>query len=388
MGMSNRLIMWVVMLCLAIIAVASGRVLADVPVIYGDVSSFQPNSGCCSTVVTIQGENFGDTHEEYLGRDVLAKSPIQTWADAEVLAIAEWNDGRIEAEIPCDTWDPALGPIELSVRVFNEDGHSNRRIFILLDCTSPSSIQIVDPDRGICKATIKLQNPNGQFGAQRTQVLDTETRISVTRVVEFVSSAGTYTALDYPAWSNTEAQVKFKDFYEDDQPRDNVQVDEPTIEMCDGMSLGPYNVYLRYIFFYDTNSNVQLDEGEDIEQIENSGPKVFELTNAPIVYSLYPTQILSGELLRIFGTNFGVVQGDGEVRVGGTTVASDPDLGLGYDLQTVGGGFREVNWEATRIRLFMPTNTIYYDNKIVCIWVEKDGAKSNFKKIRLAAPSP
>jgi hypothetical protein len=321
-----------------IMAANSNHVFADVPYINDNAESYQPRSGCCSSKVTILGGNFGFEHDD-LGFPlrqvrIVARVDVINWfafhpggtvqdmlygpeASQQVYnaPIFLWSDDHIEFEVECGKWNPdspyySDWPMTLYFLVTTENGISAARVFSLFDCSDPHSMVHINPDYGPCKSVLLLQNPNGDFGNAQTETIEPDLPTAVTRIVDFVASAGRYTALNYGsditsgtyAWTNTEIPVEFKDFYQDSWERNYVQDgDEPSKSLCEGMAWGKYNVYIQHIFFRDENRNVALDLGEQIFQVVHSRPKVFELTkgSADCECSLdpYATEIHRGETL-------------------------------------------------------------------------------------------
>jgi hypothetical protein len=115
-----------------------------------------------------------------------------------------------------------------------------------------------------------------------------------------------------------------------------------------------------------------LDAADTITQVTFSDPVYFELTADPVIYRLNPDSIDSGNRLKVLGLNFGPYQTTGEVRVGKKAQALSA-------LPAQGKLLTVTAWSNTQLKVKFksPAGTTRY------VWVEKDGVKSNFKKIHV-----
>jgi hypothetical protein len=158
-------------------------------------------------------------------------------------------------------------------------------------------------------------------------------------------------------------------------------VNESVISLCSGMGLEAYSVYVRSVFYEDTDSSGNFTAGDSIIQTEVTSPLSFQLTNQPGITALKPNQRAKGSRLRILGVNFGDNQATSEIRIGTR---------------------KQYNTGPFTKGLVMNTVRLWSDNKIVVrlkakdawqgttkyIWVVKDGMVSNFKKVEILAPLP
>ena len=177
-------------------------------------------------------------------------------------------------------------------------------------------------------------------------------------------------------------KFNFKDFYEDLQPRNFIQdAGEPVISACSGMNIGTYNLYVRSVFYEDTDSSGSFTGGDSIIQTEVTSPWHFELTDDAFITRLNPKKIAKGKAsrLRIIGVNFGPTQEAGdEVRLGrNSQYLSDP-FNSGKVFQTI------KKWSNTKIvvKFFKGVpNAWKGTNKYV--WVVKDGVASNKRRVEI-----
>jgi hypothetical protein len=188
--------------------------------------------------------------------------------------------------------------------------------------------------------------------------------------------------LNIKKWSPTQVKFNFKDFYEDLEPRNFIQdAGEPVISACSGMNMRTYNLYVRSVFYEDTDSSGSFTGGDSIIQTEVTSPWVFELTDGPGITALKPKQQAKGSRLRVLGVNFGDIQGTSEIRIGKR---------------------KQYNADPFTKGLVMNRVRLWSDNKVVVrlrakdawqgtskfVWVVKDGKASNFKKVEILAPAP
>ena len=116
-------------------------------------------------------------------------------------------------------------------------------------------------------------------------------------------------------------------------------------------------------------------------QSDVSTPFFFELTDEPFISKVQPKQCSNRSRLRLKGINFGDSQTDGEVRIGKRAEAQDPALGKGKLLDRV------KHWSDTRVVTKLNVKG-EWEGKNRLVWIEKDGMKSNYKRIEILTPSP
>ncbi|MEW6379243.1 MAG: hypothetical protein AB1611_06515 [bacterium] len=349
------------------------------PIIDDSAAGIQPSHGCCGAIVTLRGAYFGEEREE--GYKVQLNTGTE-WIDMPVHA---WTDTLIEFEVPCWT---VIAPGNYDVKVVTPSGASNIRVFTIEnDCDASSHLDI-DPEEGPCGTwiTISLQDPDvGSFGNSRSEMFDDDYH-GVCRLVDFASSQGSYTALDYRNWSEDSFEVRFYDFFkdrlDDEGQRDFIQGgSEPTLAKGTGMALGKWAVYVKFIYFGDEDASGTLSAGDTIFQVISSDPLYFELTRSPVIYRVTPTRIAHNNLLSIYGLNFGYPQGSGRVRIGSLSEAEHPDLGGG----TVLGDIKSWSNTIIKVRVASPPE---WAGQYKYVWVEKDRFKSNYQRIKILIPLP
>lgn len=126
--------------------------------------------------------------------------------------------------------------------------------------------------------------------------------------------------------------------------------------------------------------------GDTIYQVEVSDYKIFELTNAPYINKLNPKSIVDDNtpplsLLKVYGGNFGTVKGTGDsVRVGTKRQADSATLGLGTEWANI------KLWSDALIKVRAKPVPDAWRGKTKYVWVEKAGQKSNSKPLKILAP--
>jgi hypothetical protein len=334
------------------------------------ITYMTPTSGACMAIVTLRGQNFGV--EQYEDSFIQMKKSADLWSAAVNVPAYSWTETQIEFEIPC--W--AFTPGNYKVRVKTACEGSNAVTFSLKD---NGTLLNAMPDSGPCSTPIVLGGSG--FGATRFKAPDPVSgEGGIARFVDFVASQGTYTATGYSAWSDTSVTVKFYNFFRDDSEPRNFVADgsDPIISKCDGGDqtwLGSYSVYFVTVYYTDAGApfgNGVLDAADTITQVTFSDPVYFELTADPVIYRLNPDSIDSGNRLKVLGLNFGPYQTTGEVRVGKKAQALSA-------LPAQGKLLTVTAWSNTQLKVKFksPAGTTRY------VWVEKDGVKSNFKKIHV-----
>ena len=354
-------------------------ILPSPPVIDDSSAGIRPSHGCCGVIVTLRGTCFGeDKAKGYKVR--LSKGT--DWLDMPVRA---WADTLIEFEVPCWT---VIEPGNYKVRVVTPAGASNIRVFTLENGCQIFSNITIGPDIGPCGTWIKvsLSDPGvGSFGNARSEMFD-DSHHGVYRVVDFSSSQGTYTALDYRNWSEDSFEVRFYDFFKDSLSpttgqRDFVQeIDsEPTLAKGMGLALGKWVVSVKFIYFGDEDGNGTLSQGDVIFQVGSSDPLEFEISNSLVIYRITPSRIADNNLVSIYGLNFGTQSG-GEVRVGSLEDAEDPALGKG----TLQSNIKSWSNTLIKVKVSSPSS---WAGEYKYLWVEKSKSKSNFVALGIIADS-
>jgi hypothetical protein len=338
------------------------------PAINMNPRGINPGSGTAGALVELTGEGFSDTYWE--GAVQLKRRPEgDTWIDMPVHSLTE---NKIVFDIPCQT----LMPGNYRVRVDN----SNQVVFTFKgdDCGCPG----VSPRSGPCKTVVRLQDSCANFGPSQDTISSPGANDGTYRVLEVVSSQGVYTALNIRQWSQTLVRFNFKDFYEDFQPRNFIQdAGEPVISACSGMDIGMYNVYVRSVFYEDTDSSGSFTGGDSIIQTEATFPWLFQLTDGPGITALKPKQQAKGSRLRILGVNFGGIQAASEIRIGKRKQYNTDPLAKGLVMNRV------KLWSDNKVVVRLRAKDAWQGtNKY--IWVVKDGKASNFKKVEILAPAP
>jgi hypothetical protein len=292
--------------------------------------------------------------------------------------------------------------------VHTTGGNSQKVVFTVKD---HPTLLAASPTTGACTQWITLTGSGG-FGGSKNQTPDANGYGS-THVVVFDASSGEYTATNYQNWTDTSLQVRFQNFFQDQT--DTCSIDpltgqnrmegnfvkdngvsnscsptptclaEPLLGACTNMPLGTYSVYVKAIYYNDTDASGALSCGDTIYQVETSDPVSFELTNEPFIYKLNPKQVVDKNaapysVLKIFGGNYGIVQAAGDVvRMGTKGQANSLTLGLGKVMPKI------KTWSNTLIKVRV-TAPDAWRTKTKYAWVEKDGKKSNAKPLYILAP--
>lgn len=331
------------------------------------IASVAPNHGACYTYVTIVGQYFGE--EQFSDSFVqLRKKPVagNPWIDVPVYS---WTSTQIEFEIPC--WTFAKGTYQ--VRVVTACGHSpnNAQVFALKDW---GTLLSVNPDSGPCSTWMTLTGSG--FGNIRKKAPDTDGD-GIQRFVKVVSSQGSYFLTKYKNWTDSQFESKFQNMERD---TDGDFLSDGTIKQCDGSVgtwLGAWEVYFVTLYYNDADASGDYTPGDPVYQTTVSDPEIFELTADPVIFRLNPATIDNKTRLRIVGQNFGPYQNDGEVHIGKRKLAKDTaTLGLGKVLTKI------KSWSNTQIKVKLKV-PLAWQGKNRYVWIEKEGKKTNFKKIMI-----
>ena len=226
----------------------------------------------------------------------------------------------------------------------------------------PLNIAVYSPDHGPYRTLVYAQG--ARFGDSRTAMIDSENGYS--SFVTFSGPPGTLIALVYPSWSDTLVKVKFKYLFIDSDG-DCLRDVEP-VQPPENLPPGVYTMVINTIYFHDLNSNGTYDQYDELYDLVSGNPKVFTLTDEPVIYSLTPSPVLPGEYLRIMGFNFG----DGQ---GGTSVLRIHP----YTLDPTHPAIKL--WSNTEIRIKLPHLGCGWfkrkDSRTLKMMVTVDGKDSN-----------
>jgi len=352
---------------------------SELPAIDTSAAGIVPNHGSWGSNVTLRGENFGE--EQYSGYMVqFSKDGSGSWISMPIIG---WTDTLIEFFIP------NIDDGNYEVRVLTPAGESNKVNFALIN--DPAEIDI-DPSFGPCGQWIDVDATLGIFGPNQSEMYDSYN--GVHHVVDFVATSGTYTATNYNNWSDGSFRVRFYKFFEDGiDPNTGIRnyvqddgtgscPDEPSILVCDGLSLGVYAMYVKTIYFGDDDGSGGLSCGDTIFQIATTEQNYFNLNDDMMIYGINPKQIERKKILRVIGINFGPTQGGTEVRIGTKNQAKNLDYGKGRLLSTI------KLWSSTKIKVKI-TVPLAWEGSNRFVWVEQPGTfKSNFKKLVILVPLP
>jgi hypothetical protein len=229
---------------------------------------------------------------------------------------------------------------------------------------------------------LTLRSGTGAFGAAQDTISAPGADDGLYRVIDMASDQGTFTALKIKRWESTEVKFKVTDFFVDLSTRNFIQdVGEPTIAACSDLDLGTYTIYIKYIYYSDDDNTGSFTAADTILEVNAGPPFLFELTDEPFISKVQPKQCPNRSRLRLKGVNFGDMQIDGEVRIGKRAEAQDPALGKGKLLDRV------KHWSDTRVVTKLNVKG-KWEGKNRFVWIEKDGIKSNYKKVEILAPLP
>jgi hypothetical protein len=152
------------------------------------------------------------------------------------------------------------------------------------------------------------------------------------------------------------------------------------------MTLGDYAVYVKAIYYEDTDDSGNYSEGDLISEVTSSDPEVFTIQEEPALYLVTPGQSevshycgsdLATEIIDIYGWAFGEQQGNGAVYIGvpGMWVNTKAALDASNPVPAYPVGGVELSrtiWSNLRIRvaLDLPEQVEGYQ---LYMWVVKDG---------------
>jgi hypothetical protein len=354
--------------------------LPDPPVAQPVITDIEPQVVACDGYVTLTGNHFGDTYTQQ--RSVQIKlTTATTWSTVPIMS---WTSTQIEFQVPC--WVYATGSYK--VVVDTETGPPSNQVNMIL--YSGGSVNSISPTSGLCRQTITVNGTD--FGAGQDGV-QSGTNSGVIKVVQFVASSGTYQATVYGSWTNTSFQVRFGDLFEDTDDDFIRDGSEPLLKQCEALALGTYAVYVRSIYYEDTDASTNYTNGDAIRQITISDPEYFTLENGVALYLVLPNQIershycennaaaggnddsicdpgetcyAQNSIAKIYGWGFGPSQGTGKVYIGtGPMYTSNTGLPL-----------NRVAWSNLLIKaaIDVPPGAKGLN---LYIWVEKAGVKTD-----------
>jgi hypothetical protein len=229
---------------------------------------------------------------------------------------------------------------------------------------------------------ITLRNGTGAFGTAQDTISAPGADDGIYRVIDMVSDQGTFTALKIKTWESIEVKFKVTDFFVDLSPRNFIQdVGEPTLAACGDLETGTFSLYVRYVSYRDDDNTGSFTAGDTIHAVDTDRPYYFDLTDDPYISQIKPKQCANRSRLRLLGINLGDGQTDSEVRIGKKSDAVDPALGKGNLLDRV------KDWNNSKVIVKLKVSA-KWEGKNKYVWVEKDGKKSNYKKVEILTPSP
>jgi len=379
------------------------------------IDSISPIAGSCGAIVTIRGEWFGQDHtadRAVVFRAVGDPDPCNYFP----VPIHAWTDTLIEFELPC--WEPGLteGNYQVFVRTEDRNGIVNAcdpggiatydySNIVGFSIREHPTVLSVNPTSGPCGTVVTISGSGGFDNQRNFPPSSMDGYHGITHVVDLVASNGTYTALSLgntpPFWTDTAIQVQLYNFFFDEvddcglpvDKRNFVQDDgtpvpagpcaghvcqpEALIERCDCFALGTFHIYVKAIYYGDDDGSNSLTCGDNIFQVEKSDPVLFELTNEPFINKINPRQIqrsyadgggVHWNILRIYGANFGIAQGNGKIFIGtGAAYLADPfNPGQAVEQTYI------ALWSNTLIRFAVVLPPIA-DGMTLYVWVTKDG---------------
>jgi hypothetical protein len=287
------------------------------------ITDMTPEVSPCDGHVTLAGANFGDQKTQERTVQVKRTSGGSWW----VVPVLSWTSTEIEFQIPC--WIFGLGNFYVTVET--EVGLSNVAV---LTHTSKGSVDAISPASGKCREIITVTGTN--FGSSQDTIIGT---FGIYKAVQFLSPEATYTASAVGAWTGAGFKVRFGDLFEDEDGDLLRDPSEPLLNQCEDMVLGTYPVYVKAVYYEDTDSSGAYSEGDPIHREIYSNLKYFTVDEGPALYLIQPRNVershycpddtLVNGVIRIYGWGFGPDQGDGAVYVGtGPMYATDTGLEL------------------------------------------------------------
>jgi hypothetical protein len=325
--------------------------------------------------VTLRGTNLGE--EQSSNSFVQMRKPDgDPWTDLPANASWSWSENQIVFEIP-DCVFPSTG--NYRVRVRTDCGVSNQVGFAM-----KRSVWLV-PDSGPCGTWIRFTGFYSLGETQHSKPTEGDGYNGVARfvVLSALSGAeGTFVAKKYRGWSESSIDVRVTDFFQDLPPQNYVQDSgEGDMTGCEGLVPGYYRTLLVTVHYGDDDGTDTLTDGDTILNECPRELEFFELTDAPYIGKLNAREVMPGSRLRIRGFNFGDAPDGAQVRIGSKAEAVSTELGQGEFLDRV------KFWSDSRIAVKLKVAK-KYEGKRRFVWVEKDGKKSNYKRVNILPVEP
>jgi hypothetical protein len=233
-GMSNRALF-------TLTGTATAPPVPGTPVI----TAISPTVGTDEVTITIHGSNFGDRHccdrevqFQADGQTGVFTMPVYSWTDTEVvLRFLPWtvSDGLQH------------------VRVHNEGGDSN--IVDFVNRAAPGATMLARDD-------LALTITGGGYGALQSEVFGDH--YGYASQVKIGDRDHTYTATNITSWADTQIDLVLDAF-----------VDENGTPV--GEQFGNFGLLVETEYFYDTNTNGQLDSGDQVYHRVTSTLALLEL---------------------------------------------------------------------------------------------------------------
>ena len=353
-----------------------------------------PVAGVRLANVTLTGTEFGDNQESALfcGDYKVQMKEGDAWIDIPVTA---WTETLLDWTLPPWTFAPNEYH---NIRVITPTGTSNERQFYVLPTPTVSRIEddsgadAEGPAGGWLTVYSPLSGGMGTFSDARQKWYEDPLGGTCPNffgsiyVVTFTSSSGRFCASLYNQWNasgnNDSFKVRLANQWADqdgDYFKDGTEPSCGPYTGCD-LALGPYSVQVCLIIYADTNADSGFSGDEDTicQVVKSKSDVVYNISADPVILKLVPSQIQRSymdpgppqhvvwKILRIYGSNFGPTQGNGQVRVGtaGMYLANPFTGGLELD--------RIALWSNTLIRAAVVLPPIA-DGMTVYVWVTKDG---------------
>ena len=316
--------------------------LPEVPAANPAITNISPQLGACDGWITLTGQAFGTTQ--------LSDSAVYIQGGGmpspDTLPVISWQNNQIEVQVPC--WTYAVGNYNILVAVGDSPATVKLSNVVNFTLNSGATVDSISPTSGVCREIITINGTD--FGG--TQDIIQPTGFGRYTVVQFVASSGTYTATDYIGWSSTSFKTRIGPTFEDldgDFLRDDSSTPdpvEPKMQQCEDFALGTYNVFVKTIYYEDSDGSAtdgidndgdgfidSLDvdggefytDGDTIQQVTTSDPEPFTIADNPAIYLVTPAQSeishycgsnLVTEIIKIYGWGFGASKGDSKVYVG------------------------------------------------------------------------
>jgi len=322
------------------------------------ITDITPAVGTWDDDITLTGEHFGSSSTPERSVQI---TPTSAWNWSQV-TILSWADTQIEFTIPTGT----LASGNYYIWVETEISTSNVATFTL------TQGPFMTPTHGKCREIVTVSE---RFAAQ-DMLYDTAGGNGLYRAVQIVGPSGTYIASAYGAWSLTDFRFRLGDVFED-QDNDFIRdPGEPLIRLCEGFSVGTYEIFVKEINYHDTDSSNDYSEGDGILDVNTKGPMDFTLEGGPALYAVSPQDIershycpdgtLINGIAKIYGWGFGAAQDGGTVYIGtGPMYASDNGFAL-----------NRVAWSDNLIKVGVDV-PLGAKGMTLYLWVEKDGQKTD-----------